>query len=148
LVGVTMVRSPWVGLGYFSASRILGPDFNPGMGTAHSMFVEVFLGGGLISLIPLVMLCVLLSIGAFHLLKKGRTQLEFTTGVLFFVTLALGAMGADIASGQVAIAFWSLAAAIPAMRLAHSTSPWPVRSRPHLEPLGATQQGILPAENQ
>lgn len=146
LVGITVVRSPWVGLGYFSASRILGPDFNPGMGTAHSMFVEVFLGGGLISLIPLVVLCCLLSIGALHLLKKGRTELEFTTGILFFVTMALGAMGADIASGQVAIAFWSLAAAIPAMRLSPSRSPWPVRSQTHLEPIGATRQGSLVVE--
>src|SRR6266487_3195984 len=42
LVEVTMTRSPWLGLGYYSASRIYGPEYNPGFGTAHSMFLEVY----------------------------------------------------------------------------------------------------------
>jgi len=136
LVGVTVARSPWIGLGYFSASRILGPDFNPGMGTAHSMFVEVFLGGGLLSLIPLVVLCLLLSYKALQLLLKGRTQLEFTCGALFIVTLALGAMGGDIGYGEVGVTFWSLVAAIPAMRVGKSM-PWGiVSSATRLKPCG------------
>jgi O-antigen ligase len=147
LVGVTIVRSPLIGLGYFSASRILGPDFNPGMGTAHSMFVEVLLGGGLLSLIPLVALCLLLSFGAFQLLSKGRTQIEFTCGVMFIVTLALGAMGGDIAFGQVGITFWSLAAAIPALQLRHSVLRRPVSSPTHLEPRRVTRTGVLPTDS-
>src|SRR5690242_59698 len=35
LADVTMHRSPWLGLGYYAASRIYGPEYNPGLGTAH-----------------------------------------------------------------------------------------------------------------
>lgn len=115
LVQVVLDRSAWIGLGYYSASRILGPDFNPGMGTAHSMLVEVLLGGGLFSLIPCLALCVVLSRKAFQFLAKGRSELEFVCGALFVVTLALGLMGGDFGYSQVGITFWSLAAALPAM---------------------------------
>lgn len=116
LVGIALFRSPWIGLGYYSASRILGPEFNPGMGTAHSMLVEVFLGGGLLSLVPSLALCFVLSRRAFKFLRARRTDLEFLCGALFFVTLALALMGGDFAYGQVGITFWCLTTAIPAMQ--------------------------------
>jgi hypothetical protein len=130
LVAVTITRSPWIGLGYYSASRVLGPEFNPGLGTAHSVFVETFLGGGLLSLIPLTVLCLYLSIKAFQSISKGSTRLEFTCGALFFVTLTLAALGGDIGFGQIGIAFWSLAAATPLRNVAV---------------LGHTRRVILPA---
>ena len=59
------------------------------MGTAHSIFVEVFLGGGLVSLIPCMALFFLLARKAFQFLSKDRTDLEFLCGILFIVTLAI-----------------------------------------------------------
>ena len=123
LIDVALTKSAWVGLGYYSASRILALDFNPGMGTAHSIFVEVLLGGGLLSLIPCLTLCVLLTRRAFQFLSKTRTELEFTCGALFLVTMALGMLGGDFGYGEIGITFWSLAAAIPAMSLRTSLAP-------------------------
>jgi len=122
LVGVTLARSPWIGLGYYSASRILAYDFNPGMGTAHSILVEVLLGGGLFALIPCLILCVTLTGRAIRLVMKNTTESQFVVGALFIVTMALGLMGGDFGYGQVGITFWSLAAAIPAVVLQQSTS--------------------------
>jgi hypothetical protein len=113
LTGITVARSPWIGLGYYSASRVFGPEYNPGLGTAHSMFVEVFAGGGLLSLIPLLTLCILLSYQALQLILRATTRVEFACGTLFFATLAFGAMGADFGFGPVGMTFWILAAAIP-----------------------------------
>jgi O-antigen ligase len=117
LVGLTLARSPWIGLGYYSASRVLGLDFNPNLGTAHSTFVEVLLGGGLLSLIPCLVLCFVLIRRSVQLLSKHRTHLEFVCGTMFLITMVIGLMGGDFACGEVGITFWSLAAAVPAMSL-------------------------------
>jgi O-antigen ligase len=120
LVDIALTKSAWIGLGYYSASRILALDFNPGMGTAHSVFVEILLGGGLLSLLPCMALCFLLIRRALQFLSKQRTDLEFACGALFMVTMTLGLLGGDIGYGEVGITFWSLAAAIPAMHLQRS----------------------------
>lgn len=43
-------RSPIIGLGFYAASRVLGPQAVPGLGNAHSTFIEVLVGGGFLSL--------------------------------------------------------------------------------------------------
>lgn len=147
LVGVALLRSPWIGLGYYSASRIFGTDFNPGMGTAHSIFVEVFLGGGLVSLIPCMALIFLLTRKALKLLSKDRTDLEFLCGMLFMVTLTIGLLGGDFSSGEIGITFWSLAAAIPAMSLRRSMSPAASERTKHLKLSRAIGKSALPADS-
>lgn len=113
LASTTIAQSPWIGLGYYSASRVFGPEYNPGLGTAHSMFIEVFAGGGLLSLVPLLVLCVLLSYRAGRMIFSGRTRGELACGTLFFAVLIFGAMGADFGFGPAGITFWTLASAIP-----------------------------------
>jgi O-antigen ligase len=147
LVGIALLRSPWIGLGYYSASRILGTDFNPGMGTAHSIFVEVLLGGGLVSLIPCVALSFLLTRKAFQFLSKDRTDLELLCGILFMVTLTIALLGGDFSSGEIGITFWSLAAAIPAMSLGRSV-PHPLVSAPICSKLSPiTSTSVMPADS-
>jgi hypothetical protein len=147
LVQVTLTRAAWTGLGYYSASRILGIDFNPGLGTAHSIFVEVLLGGGLLSLIPCLALCFWLTRRAFQFLSKDRSDLEFACGTLFIVTMGLGLMGADFGYGQVGITFWSLAAAIPAMQFGHSLSRREVSLPGHKKPTRVIGTSTLPADS-
>jgi hypothetical protein len=115
LAQVALTKAAWTGLGYYSASRLLGIDFNPGMGTAHSIFVEVLLGGGLLSLIPCLGLCLWIVRPAIRLLSQNRSEPEFIVGALYLVTLAIALLGGDLASGEIGIAFWSLTAAIPAV---------------------------------
>ncbi len=136
LVQIALTRSAWVGLGYYSASRIFALDFNSGMGTAHSVLVEVLLGGGLLSLIPCLALLISLTSQAFRFLSRDRTDLEFTCGALFLVTLALSLLGGDIGYGEVGITFWSLATALPVLHAATSLSRQKVNvpGRPKLAP--------------
>jgi hypothetical protein len=115
LSDMTLQKSPLFGLGYYSASRIYGPQYNADLGTAHSMFFETFAGGGFPAIAILVILCLVVSAYAMNLFRHD-TNLGFTATILFMVTMMLGFIGADIDSGPVAITFWSLAASFPLLR--------------------------------
>jgi len=113
LTTVTLNQSPWFGLGYYSASRIHGPEYNPGLGTAHSMFIEVLSGGGVLSFAPLIALCVTLSTYAVRLLYLRRDRFSFAASSLFIACLLLGFTGEELDSGPVAMGFWFCAAVLP-----------------------------------
>jgi O-antigen ligase len=113
LSNVTLTQSPWLGLGYYSASRVYGPEYNPGLGTAHSMFFEILLGGGVLSFVLFTALCLILSGYAVYLLYKNRDRFSFAIVSLFFASLIFGSMGDEIDSGPVAICFWYSVAVLP-----------------------------------
>ncbi len=113
LSNITLTHSPWLGLGYYSASRLYGPQYNPGLGNAHSMFFEILLGGGVVSFALFIALCIVLSVQATYLLYKNRDRFTFAVAALFFASLVFGAMGDDIDSGPVAMYFWYTASALP-----------------------------------
>jgi len=110
---VTLTRSPWLGLGYYSASRIYGPEYNPWLGTAHSMFFEVLSGAGVPGFVFLTTLCLILSIYALRLLWVAKDRYSFAISTLFIASLLFGFMGDEIDSGPVAITFWCSAAILP-----------------------------------
>jgi O-antigen ligase len=113
LSNITLTQSPWLGLGYYSASRVYGPQYNPGLGNAHSMFFEVLLGGGVLSFALFTALCVTLSAYAVYLLFKNGDRFSFAIVTLFFATLVFGSMGDEIDSGPVAMCFWCSVAVLP-----------------------------------
>src|SRR5262249_20815768 len=142
---VALTKAAWTGLGYYSASRLLGIDFNPGMGTAHSIFVEVLLGGGLLSLIPCLGLCFSIVRPAFRLLSRNRSELEFTAGALYLITLTIALLGGDFAAGEIGITFWSLTAAIPLMSRSASLARPASDSAAHGLPPPAFYNGASPS---
>jgi hypothetical protein len=113
LIMVTLNRSPWLGLGYFSASRIHGPEYNPGLGTAHSMFIEVLSGGGVLSFALLIGICLTICRYAVLLLYAKGDRLSFATSSLLLACLLFGSMGEEIDSGPVAVGFWYCVAVLP-----------------------------------
>ena len=116
LSDVTLTQSPWLGLGYYSASRVYGPEYNPGLGTAHSMFFEILLGGGVLSFVLFIALCLILSMYAARILYQNRDRFSLAIASLFFASLILGSMGDEIDSGPVAICFWYSVAVLPWLR--------------------------------
>jgi hypothetical protein len=113
LSDVTLAQSPWLGLGYYSASRVYGLQYNPGLGNAHSMFFEILLGGGVLSFVLFTALCIILSVYAAYLLLKKRDHFSFAIASLFFASLIFGSMGDEIDSGPVGMCFWYSAAVLP-----------------------------------
>ena len=116
LAAVTLNQSPWLGLGYYSASRIHGPEYNPGLGTAHSIFLEVLSGGGVLSLVMLVALTAALATSAARILILTKDRYSFAASSLFIACLLFGCLGDEIDSGPVAICFWCAAAILPGLR--------------------------------
>jgi O-antigen ligase len=116
LTSVTLNKSPWFGLGYYSASRIHGPEYNPLLGTAHSMFFEVLAGGGLLSFALIVGLTATLLVCAARLLAGRKDHFSFAVSMLFIACLLFGFMGDEIDSGPVAIAFWYSVAVLPRLQ--------------------------------
>jgi hypothetical protein len=125
---VTLQKSPLFGLGYYAASRVYGPQFNPDLGTAHSMFLETFAGGGFPAITILLVLCVVMSVYAGRIFFSGNTNLSFAVGILFLLTLISGFLGANFDSGPAAITFWSLAAIFPLLRRDRLATPHGNRS--------------------
>jgi hypothetical protein len=110
---VTLQKSPWIGLGYYSASRVYGMEYAEGLGTAHSMFLEAFVGGGGLALVALVSLSIVTGIYAIRLLYHRENQLAFAVSMMFAATLMFGSIGGDFGYGPLGITFWSLCAMLP-----------------------------------
>jgi len=113
LTGVTLQQSPWLGLGYYSGSRIYGPEYNEGLGGAHSMFFETFVGAGVLGLVALLLLCLVLAIYAAKLLERQASETAFTVFMMFVATLMFGSIGGDFGYACLGITFWSLSAMLP-----------------------------------
>jgi hypothetical protein len=112
---ITLQKSPLLGLGYYAASRVYAPQYNPDLGTAHSMFFETFTGGGIPAITILVILCSLMAVYAIRVSRQDTT-LSFTVTILFAATMMFGSIGPTLESGAVAITFWSLAAILPRLQ--------------------------------
>ena len=110
-------KSPLIGLGYYSASRILSLEFAPNLGSAHSGFVEVLVGGGILSLAVLALLwCVLIGY-ILTLLSRENDSLSFAASSLLPLVFLMAAGGwGDFDSGPLALTFWCLAAMLPLLR--------------------------------
>lgn len=113
LIDVMWSTSPWFGLGYFSASRVYGPQFNEGLGTAHSVFVEVLAGGGITSFVVFVALwCVLIGY-AVRLFRRATDATSFVAVALLPVTFTLVFVGSELEAHPAGFTFWILVTAIP-----------------------------------
>jgi hypothetical protein len=110
LSALTISKAPWTGLGYFAASRLYGPEYSEGWGTAHSMFIEAFVGAGFPALIALIVLCCMMAVYAFRVFFRSDTPFGLTSAGLLFGVILYGAVGAQIEAGPLAMAFWALGA--------------------------------------
>ncbi len=113
LISITIDQGPWFGLGYFAASRIYGPQYNPDLGTAHSAFVEVYAGGGMVSLAVFLCIWILLAkkVGRLYLSRPDR--IGFAVVALFCAALFLNSMGGELQADSAGFAFWCVLAALP-----------------------------------
>jgi len=106
LLETTIDRGPWMGLGYFAASRIYAPEFNADLGTAHSAFMEVYVGGGLVSLIVFfgVWMIVGWQVLKLYLRRPGKTG--FAIVGLFCAALFLNGIGGELQAEPSGFCFW------------------------------------------
>jgi hypothetical protein len=125
LTSVVMRDAPWTGLGYYAASRIWAPEYNPSLGNAHSVFFEILLGGGVVATTVFLILCALLLWYAVRLLSIAGRQPEVIAAVgLLIVTLLLGIVTSlAVHVGPSGFAFWSSPALLPALWRQYARAP-------------------------
>lgn len=117
LMDITLRESPLIGLGYQSAVRILGPQFLPNIGNAHSVFVEIFVGGGIFGIVLFSLLYISFGLYSVNLmLNWRRSALALSVVGLFAVNAIMSITNIEgITPGPVGFTFWSLTALFPAV---------------------------------
>jgi hypothetical protein len=117
LVGAMLRDSPVIGLGYYSASRVLGPQYNRGLGDAHSAFVEVLVGGGLVGGLLFLALYAAVFVYAAKLFTHARDDpMTFAViGLLVMVFVLSLTSTSGIHAGPLGFTFWSATALLPAV---------------------------------
>ena len=107
-LGVTLEESPLIGLGFY-ANRGVTTEYNPGLGTSHSAFVEVLSGGGLVAGSVFFLLILTLGGRAGRILLSRETTAEaFAAASLLVSVLLLGVVSEEmVIASPTAFAFWS-----------------------------------------
>lgn len=140
---VTVGQSPWLGLGYLAASREIGMEYDPQLGSGHSIFVDVFVGGGLVTELAFLVLVVAMVVYAIKLLRRRRDAHSFAAACLMITVVLIGSVGASIDSTPFGFIFWSLVTMLPLLKALPdesqsefayrlSASPWPSAPLRHL----------------
>lgn len=132
LVGITLSESPLIGLGYQSAVRILAPQFLPRLGDAHSVFIEVFVGGGIFGFVLFSLLYGSLVVYAVRMTLRWRwSHMALSVVGLFVVTAAVSITNTQgLDAGPVGFTFWSLTALFPALNAQLRATTGPSRLSP------------------
>jgi O-antigen ligase len=113
LASATLTRSPWLGFGYLAGTRDLGMQYDPELGSGHSIFFDVFVGGGILSLAVFLVLVVILAVKAVKLLREKTDAISFAVGSVFLVVLLFALIGEDIDSSPFGFTFWALVTMLP-----------------------------------
>ncbi len=141
----TLTQSPWLGLGYLAGSRELGMQYDPLLGSGHSIFFDVFVGGGILSISVFLLLFIILSVHATKLFRERKDAVSFTVSSLFLMIFLFGFIGEDIDSSPFGFTFWCLVTMLPFLRNCSAASF--VRSAPQMRPLRLQHLPSLPSEN-
>jgi hypothetical protein len=129
LIETTLAKGPWFGLGYFAASRIYGPEVNADLGTAHSAFVEVYAGGGLLSLVIFLLIWAILGWRVLKIYLSRPGKLGFAIVGSFCAAFFLNVIGGELQAEPAGFCFWCVVAAIVYLPFENlSPTATPVRS--------------------
>jgi hypothetical protein len=114
IVSEVLERSPWTGVGLY-ANRSIASEYNPGLGTSHSAFVEIFSGGGILAFSVFVLI---LGIELFLALKLllifGDNPKTFAVVNLFFSTIMIGITSEEmVISSPTSFTFWIMLSLLP-----------------------------------
>jgi hypothetical protein len=114
IVSEVLERSPWTGLGLY-ANRTIASEYNPGLGTSHSAYVEIFSGGGILAFsVFVVILGIELFLALRLLLVFGDNPKVFAVVSLFFSTILIGITSEEmIIASPTSLTFWLMLSVIP-----------------------------------
>jgi len=115
LIDTVTSQGPWLGLGYFAASRVYAPEYNPGLGTAHSAFIEIYVGGGLVSFAIFICIWAVMAVEIWRIYLGRPDKLGFTFVALFCAAFFLNAIGGELQADPAGFCFWAIVAGLSTM---------------------------------
>jgi O-antigen ligase len=141
LTDTVIQHSPLTGLGYYAASRVWAPQYNEGLGTAHSAFFEILLGGGVIAAALYVVVCGLMIWYSARLLMTAGDQPEVLAAAgLTIANIISGITSVSVHVGLSGFWFWSASAVLPTLlgrygsrsrrAVARTAAEWTINSNP------------------
>ena len=112
----SLTESPWIGVGFYANREIL-TEYNRGLGTSHSAFVEILAGGGVVAFLPFMMMLAGLFRQAFRgFVRFGRQPEVFGAVSLVVVAVAIGLVSEEmVIASPTAFTFWISLSLIPAV---------------------------------
>jgi hypothetical protein len=114
LVPIMLQKAPFFGLGFYAASRVYSLQFNAGIGTAHSAFIEVLVGGGILScglFLAVVGAAIGRSVGCF--VRRGKDPQVFVSVALLLAVVCLGIVSEEmVIASPTALTFWIVVSAV------------------------------------
>ena len=133
LTSTVMRESPLTGLGYYAASRVYAPQYNPGLGNAHSVFFEVLVGGGILGAAVYMVLCASLVWFSVRLwsVASERPSAVAAAGLLSVALLSGVTSPEGIHAGPLGFAFWSTTALLPGLLREANRARAAAAQRPH-----------------
>jgi O-antigen ligase len=122
--------SRWIGYGHSAASRVLTWDLDPGLGSAHSIFMDAFAGSGLVGLGITLVLALSVAVGCWKVSRLRKTPDVFAVCALSAVAVVLGFIGGDVDSGPFAFVYWALPTLVSKLSVQQTYEKSMVHSRP------------------
>ncbi|HWR14699.1 MAG TPA: O-antigen ligase family protein [Terriglobales bacterium] len=114
-------EAPLTGFGYLAGPRSIGLEYNPMLGSGHSILMDVYVSGGLLSLAMFFIMMFRSSQHSFRLLRRHCDSITFTSLSLFAAVLIMGFVGGDLDNSPFGFTFWGLTAALPLLAATESS---------------------------
>jgi len=123
LIPIMRQKSPYLGLGFYSASRVYALQHNVAIGTAHNAFVELLVGGGIVSFLVFLAVLVGVLIRSFVLfLRRGKEPEVFVSIALLSTTLCMGMVSEEmLIASPTALTFWIVLCVILKLEMTRRT---------------------------
>jgi hypothetical protein len=108
LIPIMWQKSPYLGLGFYAASRVYALQQNAAIGTAHNAFVELLVGGGIISFLVFLAVLAGVLVRSFALfLRRGKEPEVFVSIALLSTALCIGMVSEEmLIASPTALTFW------------------------------------------
>jgi hypothetical protein len=108
LIPIMWQKSPYLGLGFYAASRVYALQQNAAIGTAHNAFVELLVGGGIISFLVFLAVLAGVLVRSFALfLRRGKKPEVFVSIALLSTALCIGMVSEEmLIASPTALTFW------------------------------------------
>ncbi len=118
VVAAILDEAPWMGMGFGVGSRLLTGEIDPALGSAHSIFLDVLLAGGVVALALFIGLILAMGWQSWQIARLSKHPFATAVVLSFLVIAPVGLVGGEIDAPAFGPTLWLLASLIPSIHRA------------------------------